>query len=499
MQRKPIGIARGAFLLTAFIITFTSLARTGHAGDLKMERDKIVALNQEALLSYQANDFEAARNILTKALREARQAGLEHDKMTARTYLHLGAVFWVGFQDRKAAIANFILAKQIRPDIELTPSIATADLKSVFDLAATDPAKTEEPDLPLTMTAQLMCALPEVVPPNQEVPIRCALMPGLNAEVVQLHYRTPDVEEYQVLAMRRTAKGWYVATLPASVMKEGELLVYFDALDSSDSEIAGLRDADAPSVIAIHKHTDVETIPLPPRPEPSEEDYQGRGPGAYWFSLGAGVGWGFVPAGNLEWEKNIWVSRMAMNTGMFHLLPEVGYQISYAFGLALQARWEFIHQEQLLYRDPDTGTLGPASAYRTGSPSTMAFAVFGRAIRYTNLSDSGALQVSYSGDLGGGYVRFPVRPSAKFKYNSDTQRNELDPFSSIAETDARRMGPVLLGGSGGLIYHVSKHLAATAEVRLLAGLPDFGVVIEGALSAQLAFGGTAKPTPTSED
>jgi hypothetical protein len=91
-----------------------------------------------------------------------------------------------------------------------------------------------------------------------------------------------------------------------------------------------------------------------------------------------------------------------------------------------------------------------------------------------------------------------VKPAAKYKYNPDKQRDELDPNYTIAATDVRAMGPFLLGGSVGLIYHLGKHLALAADVRLLTGLPAYGAVIEGALSAQLAFGGTAKPTPTKE-
>ena len=106
---------------------------------------EIVELNKQALLSYEAKDFETARDLLTKALKEAKAAGLEDDKMTARTYLHLGAVYWVGFQDQAVALQNFSLAKRIRPDIQLTPSIETADLKSVFDMATVEAEPTTAP------------------------------------------------------------------------------------------------------------------------------------------------------------------------------------------------------------------------------------------------------------------------------------------------------------------------------------------------------------------
>ena len=431
MQRIPV--VHGALLLCVFTIAFAFLARPVSAAGAKKARAKIVklnkqaptkkarakivALNKQALLSYDNQDFETAKDLLTKALKEARQAGLEHDTMTARTFLHLGAVYWVGFHERAVAIANFVLAKKLRPNISLTPSIETTDLKSVFDLAVVEPA-TDQANTPTSTSPSSRSSTPQ---------------PG----------------------------------------------------DSSDTPVAGLGAAGHPSVIKIRQKKEAPA-------SAGQDGYQGRRPGATWLSVGGGLGWGFSPAGNLEWEKNMWVSRMTMNTGAFHLLPEVGHQFSHGFGLALQGRWEFIRQERLLYPDPDTGTM--VQLTKSGSPPKMAFALFGRAIGYTDLVDSGGLQLSYSGDIGGGYVRFPVKPAAKY-----TPDNKIDSDYSIAATDARHMGPFLVGGSVGLIYHAGQHLALAADVRFLTGLPAYGAVIEGAFSAQLAFGGTAKPTPAKEE
>src|ERR1700690_69382 len=130
MGTKELGWSAARFSAVRFLALTLSVstvalalpARIAHA-DQKKSREKIVEFNKQALLSYEAKDFETAKNLLTKALKEAKQAGLEDDKMTARTYLHLGAVYWVGFQEQSVALQNFALAKKIRPDIQLTPSI----------------------------------------------------------------------------------------------------------------------------------------------------------------------------------------------------------------------------------------------------------------------------------------------------------------------------------------------------------------------------------------
>ncbi len=449
--------------------------------------------------------------------------------MTARTYLHLGAVYWVGFQNQAVALQNFALAKKIRPDIQLTPSIETADLKSVFDLAATEPepapaptpVKTTtpvqpqarssstpspqlsgdddgEPDLPVTMSAPLMCAVPDVVPPGKALSIRCALKPGLNAKVVQLHHRAPGVEAYQILPMKKSAKGWYLATLPGSVMTAGNLQVYFDARDARDNEIASNGQVDSPSIIEIRKKGGAKVATECSEDDPmcrirrkaKDDAYEAglhrRREGAFWFGVGGGGGWGFAPAGKLEWENYIQVSAITTTTGQYHLLPEVGYMYSDTFGIALQGRWEFFKQQQV------------ASSTLPGNPTTQAFAAFGRAIWYTDLSNDGNFELSYSGDIGGGFIRFPVMPVVVYQTDSSGNSNP-DPNRTIYKTDTRPVGPVLVGASVGFIYHISRHFALALDGRFVTGAPAFGAVLEGGLSVQLALGGTKGPAPTDEE
>ncbi len=545
------------FLALTLSVSSVALALTTHtayAVDQKKARDKVVDLNKQALLSYEAKDFETAKNLLTKALKEAKEAGLDDDKMTARTYLHLGAVYWVGFQDQALALQNFTLAKKIRPDIQLTPSIETADLKSVFDLAVVEPEQAPapapapppppvraqpqpraaaprlsgdesgEPDLPATMSSPLMCAVPDVVPPGRELSIRCALKPGLSAKVVQLHHRAPGVEAYQVLAMHKTAKGWYLATLPGHMMKPGDLQVYFDARDANDKEIASNGQVDSPTIIEIRKKgggkvAEGECSADDPMcninkgaiADAYEAGLHRRRAGAIWLGVGAGMGWGFSPAGKLEWEQQIQVSAITTTTGIFHLLPEVGWMYSDTFALALQARVEFIKQQQGTWEDPN-GSGTPqliTPAWISGAPTNMAFAVFGRAIWYTDLSEGGNFQFSYSGDIGGGYIRFPVLPS-NITNKNDPNHNDLNfdatdgtyspkPSAAIARTDTRPVGPFLVGAGAGLIYHLSRNFAFSLDGRALTGLPAFGILIEGSLSAQVAFGGSKGPAPASEE
>jgi len=352
-----------ALVLTVSSLAITSMAGRAYAFDQKKARDKIVELNKQALLSYEAKDWETARDLLTKALKEAKQAGLEDDKMTARTYLHLGAVYFVGFQDPAVAAQNFTLAKKIRPDIQLTPSIETPELKSAFDQAAadTEPAPTpeparpqpaapepapslaggSEPDLPSSMAAPLMCSTPEDAPPGKELSIRCALKPGISAKLVQIHYRAPGAEAFQSLPMRRSPKGWYLATLPGSAMRGTSIQVFYDARDGNDNELASNGQEDNPSVIEVRKRGGGagavavggggEADPLAGiKARQAMEKYEAglhrRREGAVWFGFGVGTGWGWAPKGDLEWAKDdhgkpISVGAVASPAGTVTFLP----------------------------------------------------------------------------------------------------------------------------------------------------------------------------------
>jgi hypothetical protein len=207
--------------------------------------------------------------------------------------------------------------------------------------------------------------------------------------------------------------------------------------------------------------------------------------------MGGGVGWGYVPAGNLEWEKRPEVPAQTGMTGLFHLLPEVGYMWSDDFALAVQARLEFIRQQQATYRDPNTGELVPVDI-RSGTPNSTAYAGFLRAIWYRDLSKNGKLRLSLSGDIGGGVVRFPVAPVLVLTGTADGGA-QVDPLNSIVMTDTRPMGMFLFGGSVGLLWHLTRHFAVALDGRVLSGLPASGVVFEGQVSAQVALGSIRPP------
>jgi hypothetical protein len=351
-----------------------------------------------------------------------------------------------------------------------------------------------------------MCTVPAVIPPNEDFTFRCALDPSLTPQLVQLHFRTPGAATYYELDMRRTAKGWYLVTLPASETKPGALQIYFDARDDSGNPLATNGKAESPSVIAVRKGGRMTIVRDDPmahindiiRAEQYEAGLHRRRAGAFWLGAGGGLGWGYAPGGFLEWEQQVEISALATTTGLFHVLPEVGYMVSDNFALAVQGRLEFIKQQQAV--DPDTREVVATPPNLRGSPATKALAVFGRAIGYTDISSGGNLRLLFSADLGGGYVRFPVAPVMPEKiYDPETQSMVPNYDQAVLKTDTRAISVFLGGISLGMLWHLSRHFAVSLTGRALTGLPNCGVVTEGALSFEVAFGGVEGPTAPREE
>jgi hypothetical protein len=179
---------------------------------------------------------------------------------------------------------------------------------------------------------------------------------------------------------------------------------------------------------------------------------------------------------------------------MYLVFSDLGYLFTDSLGLSLQVRYESIKQEQLPGDTPKF----------TGAPTNQALAFFIRGIHYTDLGD-GNLQFSLSVDLGGGFVRIPVRPTrAKDMVKDppecvDDCREIPNPKNTIYKTDTRPIGPVLFGSTLGLIYHFSRYFGVSLDARVLSGLSNFGVVIEGGLSLHLSLGGRKGPAKATDE
>ena len=248
------------------------------SGRAKQTLEEMAALDQKALAAYRAGQHEQARTDLLDAVVLARENGLQRHDVTARTYLHLGAVHIAGLKEREKGLRYLAMALDLRPKIKLQKPMATRDLRGALGEAKRRkqellgvPPEEERPRSEARASGKnkearetasaaaasngqeaIYCPAPEGAPPRKELKLRCFAAPKVRAVRVFLHYRRPD-EDYTALQMSREPKGWYSITIPAADVT-GSAMEYFVEAEGAGGKITGTHgDEQQPNVIAVRK------------------------------------------------------------------------------------------------------------------------------------------------------------------------------------------------------------------------------------------------------
>jgi hypothetical protein len=113
-----------------------SLGRLARAADSDALLEQMTTLNASALEDYSNGDFDKAKSRLLQAVALGKKdPNLQGHPMLARTYVHLGALYVDGIEDRKAGVGYFVKALKLKPDIEVTEALLTKSVQSAFDTA----------------------------------------------------------------------------------------------------------------------------------------------------------------------------------------------------------------------------------------------------------------------------------------------------------------------------------------------------------------------------
>src|SRR3954451_7374028 len=142
---RPGRCLRHRGVALAALLVVCTLARGASAQDPDAAVQRMIELNRKALTSYQAKDFEGAKQALLEAVVAGKEAGLANDRMIARTYVHLGAVYVDCLQDLARGVRYLVNAIKIRPDINITPSLVTPTLTDAFAEAKREAANPAAP------------------------------------------------------------------------------------------------------------------------------------------------------------------------------------------------------------------------------------------------------------------------------------------------------------------------------------------------------------------
>lgn len=118
------------------LLFWIGVVRTSAAADQEAILQQITSLNKGAIAAYSDGDFDKAKSQLLQAVALAKKDNeLQTHPLMARTFLHLGVLYVDGFEDNPGGIAYFVKALKIRPDIEVSQSLATKTVKSAFEEA----------------------------------------------------------------------------------------------------------------------------------------------------------------------------------------------------------------------------------------------------------------------------------------------------------------------------------------------------------------------------
>ena len=549
MIRPPLRPGRFPFPLITLlsVLAGTSLVAAPRRAQAQAQAavDRLVQLNKRAMDDYDTADFEPARRSLLEAEKLGKRAGLETHPVMARTYIHLGALYWVGYKDGKKAQHYFGKALDIQPDIKLDKNMVAGSLKQLFakaqerhggagaagagsaaaaagisDLpgfggdassssgsgessagAAAQPAAAEpsgkrggdtpaesapetEPALPTNVVA-LDCPSPDETPPLKKVVLRCAAAGSLGVAKVQLFYKGFQMQSYETIDMSVSSGGWWQATVPKKRVDGTSLQFYFEGLDATGKPVVSNGRAESPNVMLIVESTST-VAKAPARSEAEEnplEEKEGETPR--------------VQLGRYD------ASRVGLDTHFGNRRFWIGIGLGTGFTYAINGQAE---ASVMSYNaDPTKERPYTLSGFGWAGLGQAAPEVGWQPTPDWSLSVEGRSQWIYQPSKVAGYtasgahsvflkvLHYTKQSRLRFTYGGVAGGGEGVRMNLAigSITDTIRIGGILFGATGGVYYEISPGLSWIAEIKAMYGTPKAGLAFDVTTALQFNFGDTS--------
>ena len=521
-------------ILVALVATIPIAASSARAAEStavsEAAVDRMIDLNKKAYTDIQEQHFQAAKYWLSEALVISETAGLENDEMTARTYVHLAAVYLTGLKDRDEAIQQFMLALKINPNITITPGLESPALKSAYlqareqmdlppdpdttaplspqapSVPATDGAAVKiegigqgsrigdsngtmgikDPDLPARVPSPLYCHLPFDTPPGQDVVVRCLTQKQQRKSSATFHYRPQDAEgEYVGVPMERSPKGWLMSVIPGRAVQGKSLSYYVKAEVPGAPQALYLGHPEAPNELIIRKPPESDGADdAGDEPEPvagpsnvptadgkdSARPGRLRAPGSFWVSLASGTG--AVYHGRQTVDSNAKVpttnTPVSVQSGFS---PATLLQIEPEIGYQLSKRFAISVMGRYQAAPKDANEYVPGTGENAIPTGALAGFVRGQ---FAFLS-RGSFQMLASGGAGLGTSFLAI------------VRKHCETVSSCSldHSDTLHGGSVGLTAGAGAIYHFRPSFGVFVDVKEIATVSKFMALTE--VNVGLAF------------
>ncbi len=334
------------------------------------------------------------------------------------------------------------------------------------------------PPPPADETEPLRCQGPAEVKAVEHVILRCTAKPGLRVASVFVYYRQLGQEDYDQLPTLKTPAGWWKGDICPHVFTGRQLQYYFEAKDERDQVVAQSGNDESPHLVFRAVEVPAITQAVAGQGRARDEDplvlaqrereralaaarpvvIPRRRERAIFAGLGVGAGYGWHPRAALDFRDDQEVAPRLAAAGTVLVTPEVGYQLTKALAVSAQLRYQFIESR------------GFGDSHE-GAPPENAWALFSRA-QY-GFVGRGRMQLFASASFGvGSGFRLVVPPV---------------PEMNLRRNDSVRGGPFVLGPGFGVEYHLARAVAWMAEVKALAGLPNFAVVADVGTGLRIAY------------
>jgi hypothetical protein len=515
--------------------------------------DKLIQMNKKALEDYETLEWDTAKRTLLQALVFAKKSNLETHPMMARTYVHLGAVYIVGFKDKQKGLQSFSRALEIDPTIRISKAMSTPELEDIFSqagqgasggTAAPTPSRAEpppappepesaptpppsggrrrrapimeaepaavpppraedddsgEPDLPARINV-LECPTKDETPPDKAVLVRCAMAANLPVSKLFLMYLEPGAEDFSAVPMEKTPKGWYAAKIPKKAVTGTSLRFYVEGRNDKGKAIVSNGRADSPNLMLIRETGAAEEekeLGGNKRRTKEENPFDEPDPNRPRRFLG-----------------RIDKSKIGLDTRFGNRRWWIGFGLGSGFGYAPASGLESLPQLSSRYSSGGAwaglGHIAPEIGYQFGP--NLALSLEGRdqyipqTSHFSSYAATGAHLVlvklllytkqsrgRFFGSVaagGGEGFRLIAHPAAGLPPPGIGGSGDIQ-YSQFKDTV--RGGPVNAGVGGGFIYEITKGVSWMAEVNVLTGFPNFAAVADLNTGFQINFGTTVAP------
>ena len=512
--------------------------------------EKLIQMNKKALDDYETLEWDTAKRTLLQALVFAKKSNLETHPMMARTYVHLGAVYVIGFKDKQKGLQSFARALEIDPTIRISKAMSTPELEDLFAQAgqgaggggaAAAPTRAEpppdsdaapppasggggrrrrgpimeseppppqpraedeesnEPDLPARVNV-LECPTKDETPPDKSVLIRCAMAPNLPVSKLFLMYLEPGAEDFSGIPMEKTPKGWYAAKIPKKAVTGTSLRFFVEGRNDKGKAIVSNGRSDSPNLMLIRESGAAETekeLGEGKKRNKEENPFDEPDPNRPRRFLG-----------------KIDKSKIGLDTRFGNRRWWIGFGLGSGFGFAPASGLESLPDLQKRYASGGAwaglGHIAPEVGYQFGP--NLAISLEGRdqyipqAAHFSQYAATGAHLVlaklllytkqsrgRFFGSIaagGGEGFRLIAHPAEGLPPPGPGGSGDTQYMNF---KDTVRGGPVAAGVGGGFIFEISKGVSWMAEVNLLAGFPKFAAVADLNTGFQINFGTTQPP------